>query len=309
MSRIHDALKKAQEEQAERREDGAAEIGLADAPEGIPGGLEPAALEAAEEPSRPLTLAELEQRCPAVPWKLKARSLLFTDPSERSVASEEFRTLRSRLYQIRERQPLRTLLVASSLPGEGKTFVATNLAQAIVQQEGRSVLLLDADLRLARAHQLLGAPASPGLSEYLRGDVDGWSILQRGPKKGLFFIAGGKPYSNPVELIANGKLKGLLQRLAPVFDWIILDSPPAVPLSDASLLAELCDGVVLVVQSGSTPFDLAQKARAEFRDRHVVGVVLNRVPPRAAYSAYYYGVPPAEVPPKKGETNPREGRA
>lgn len=296
MSRIHDALKMAQQERA-------ANPNLAEAPDGVlvPGLMttleSPAAAREAptvaygtpEGASEPLSLEWLQARCPASPWNLTSDLLLFAGAKDQSPAAEQFRTLRSRLYQIRDKQPLQTVLVASALPGEGKTFISVNLAQAIVQQRNRSVLLMDGDLRRSRTHEMLGASATPGLSDYLRGDADALSILQRGPEGNLFFIGGGSPVSNPVELISTGRLKILLHRLAPVFDWIILDSPPSVPLSDASLLAELCDGVLMVVRSGETPFDMAQKTRQEFQHRHLVGVVLNRVTPGSTYTSYYYG--------------------
>jgi len=90
--------------------------------------------------------------------------------------------------------------------------------------------------------------------------------------------------------VANGRLKFLLNRVEPLFDWIIIDSPPAVPVSDASLLANFCDGVLIVVRSNTTPFDIARKARQEFEDKHLVGVVLNGIEPDSSpYSRYYYG--------------------
>ena len=95
--------------------------------------------------------------------------------------------------------------------------------------------------------------------------------------------------SDPSELLSNGRLKGLLDRLVPMFDWIIIDSPPAVPVSDASLLANACDGVLMVVRSDATPFDVARKARQEFSEKHLVGVVLNGIEANSsAYSEYYY---------------------
>jgi protein-tyrosine kinase len=242
------------------------------------------------EGSEVLTLEGLEARCPQCIWNPDPGSVLFADSTDRALGTEEFRSLRSRLYQIREgeKQPLQTLLVASAMAGEGKTFVAVNLAQAIMQQRGRRVLLVDTDLRLSRMHVLLGAALAPGVSEYLRGEADMFSVLQRGAQEGLFFIGGGKTPSNPAELIGSGRLKPLIQRLAPVFDWIILDSPPSVPVTDASLLAEISDGVLMVVKAGQTPYDIAQKGCQQFRDKHLLGVVLNRVAPSASYSAYYY---------------------
>lgn len=292
MSRIHEALRKAEQERAANAQAGSA------APASQ--SMTPAALAegsaVAEVPdltpfgtgSEVLTMEALQTRCTQSTWNPPPGTTLFADLQDHTLGAEEFRSLRSRLYQIREKQPLQTLLVASSVSGEGKTFVAANLARAIVQQRGRHVLLIDADLRVSRMHDFLGAPPKPGLADYLLGEADMFSVVQRGQQDGLFFVAGGKTVPNPAELIGSGRLKIFLQRLAPAFDWIILDSPPAVPLTDASLLAEVCDGVLLVVKADETPYDIAQKGRQQFRDKPVVGVVLNRVAPGSSYSAYYY---------------------
>ena len=190
-------------------------------------------------------------------------------------AAEQFRTLRSRLYQLRSSQSLRTILVTSALPAEGKTFVTNNLAQAIVHQPDRRVLIIDADLRCARLHVPLGAPVGPGLSDYLRGQADEMAIIQHGQEGNLCFIPGGNEVTNPSELLSNGRLRKLLDQVTPVFDWVILDSPPCVPVADASILAALCDGILLVVRAASTPANIAQKACQELKGRNVVGVVLN----------------------------------
>lgn len=236
----------------------------------------------------PVSLEGWIAECPPAPWTPDPRAVLFRAPESRRLGMEEFRTLRTRLLQMREKSPLQTILVTSVLPGEGKTFVAANLAEVFVQQRGRRVLLIDGDLRLSRLHVMLGAAAAPGLSEFLRGDAEASSIIQRGTPENLFFIPGGRSAPNPTELLGSGRLKSLLHRLAPLFDWIVIDSPPSAPLSDASLLADICDGVLMVVRSGKTPFDVAQKGSQQFRDKRLLGVVLNQVAPQAAYSAYYY---------------------
>src|ERR1700728_473358 len=100
----------------------------------------------------------------------RANVNVFFNPNLSVHGAEQFRTLRSRLYQLRANQPLRTLLVTSSVPGEGKTFATTNLAQAVVRQPDRRVLIIDADLRCARLLLPLGVPTSPGLTDYLRGE-------------------------------------------------------------------------------------------------------------------------------------------
>jgi len=138
-------------------------------------------------------------------------------------------------------------------------------------------------------HLMLGTTAGPGLSEYLQGKNDEFSIMQRGPLENLFFIPSGTGIEDPAELVGNGKLKTFLQRVEPLFDWIIVDSPPAIPVSDASVLAKACDGVLMVVRSNSTPCDVARKAREEFPDQSLIGVVLNGTSDDAAsYARYYY---------------------
>jgi len=209
--------------------------------------------------------------------------------SEQGPGTEEFRTLRSRLYQMREKQPLKKVLVTSSLPKEGKSFVAANLAQAMVRQQGRRVLLMDADLRAARLHLALGTALTPGLSEYLRGEADEFGIMQRGAMENLFFVPAGRSTSNPAELVANGRLPLLLSRVESLFDWIVIDSPPAVPVSDAGVMANHCDGVLMVVRSNTTPSDMARKARAEFDDKLLLGVVLNGIKRGSEYGRYYSG--------------------
>jgi tyrosine-protein kinase Etk/Wzc len=195
------------------------------------------------------------------------------------------------LYRLREKQSFRIVLVTSTLPGEGKTFVALNLAQAIARQHERRALLIDADLRAAALHVAMGAPSWPGLSDYLMGEADEFSIIQSNPQDNLFFIPAGRSVSNPAELLSNTRLKGLLDRIAPTFDWIIVDSPPVLLVSDASVLAGLCDGVLFVVRAASTAFDLAQTASQEFRGKNLLGFVLNRAEEQATYEgAYsYYG--------------------
>jgi Mrp family chromosome partitioning ATPase len=100
-------------------------------------------------------------------------------------------------------------------------------------------------------------------------------------------IGGGKSIANPTELLANGRLELLLVRLSPVFDWILIDSPPTIPVSDSSIIGKVCDGVLMVVRAGFTPFDLAQKACEAFHDRALLGTVLNRADSRAGYGGYY----------------------
>jgi protein tyrosine kinase modulator len=220
-------------------------------------------------------------------WKPDTNTILLFDGLDSAFGTEELRTLRTQLELLRRQQRVHSILITSPMPMEGKTFTALNLSLAIACQSNRRLLLIDADMRVPQLHRALGAPLTPGLSEYLSGNADELSIIQRGAQSNLFFIPAGKPAANPSDLIGNGRLKLLVRRMAPAFDWIIFDSPPAVPVSDAQLLAEVCDGVVVIFRSGATPFDLAQRACAQFGEKQLLGVVLNRVKPANLYNSYY----------------------
>ena len=207
---------------------------------------------------------------------------------------------------MREKQPLKKVLVTSALPKEGKSFVAANLAQVMVRQHGRRALL--DRCRPARSAACIwhwARSAKPGLAEYLHGrDATSSAPCSAGQWRicSSFRLAGNS--TNPAELMANGRLKtAVSNRVEPLFDWIIIDSPPAVPVSDGSLLANFCDGVLMVVRSNATPFDIARKARQEFEDKALIGVVLNGIAAGSSpYTQYYYGAYGRPQTKERGET-------
>lgn len=298
MSRIHEALKKAEQERA-ATQGSALPTSYATTPVAEPPVFEEKpgdTVTSAPIPhpgmvtfASPFSIETMLARCTQREWKPEAGTMLFMNGDDSARGTEEFRTLRSRLYHLREKMTLKKILVTSALPREGKSFTSSNLAQVVVRQHGRRALLIDADLRAPRLHHMLGTTSDPGLSDYLTGKSDEFSIMQRGPLENLFFIPSGTGAADPAELVGNGRLKLLLQRVDPLFDWIIIDSPPAIPVSDASVLAKACDGVLMVVRSNSTPFDLARRARQEFPDEMLIGAVLNGTSEDALpYARYYY---------------------
>lgn len=303
MSRIHEALKKAEQERVGSQVNPAlpasarpAECPPADVPEeSVPlretatvFPVEPFATDSSSFASASGPDAILA-RCPQMEWRPEEKTMLFFNGNDAGRGMEEFRTLRSRLYHAREKMSLKKILVTSALPKEGKSFTAANLAQVMAKQHGRRVLLIDADLRGPRLHLMLGTSASPGLSDYLQGSSDEFAVMQRGTMKNLFFIPAGSKISNPAEVVSSERLRLLLQKLESLFDWIILDSPPAVPVSDASVLAKSCEGVLIVARSNATPVDMARRAREEFPDQVLVGVVLNGMDyENSEYAQYYY---------------------
>jgi protein-tyrosine kinase len=295
MSRIYDALKIAEKQ------------GVAQVPviwTEVPAVAEPAApsktvaepcKQELEHRAQPIVAAPLHVQpapaeqllgCRQENWHPSSQLLDF-NRSEFQPGTEEFRTLRSRLQQIRTRRPVQILLVTSATQGEGKSFVAANLASVLASQSNQKVVLIDADLRRSTLHQSLGAPTRPGLSEFLCGEAEQTEIIQRGADPKLYFVSAGETRQNATDLLGNGRMGVLLRQLQPLFDWIIIDSPPALPISDAVLLAAACDGVLLVVRSGETQIEDARRASEEFDRDAVLGVVVNRVPMRTLPHGYY----------------------
>jgi protein-tyrosine kinase len=300
MSRIHEALKKAEQEKAEQspvveRVTISQVANYTDVP--ISSLRITAETVQETEAVRPVRAAdgaivkfdELVKRCTHPEWKSDSALRVSLAGDSGKIVAERFRTLRSRLYQIAGSRTLRRVVITSSMPAEGKTFVATNLVRSIIRQADRRVLLIDADLRAPRLHVSLGAPSSPGLSDYLRGEADEYAIVQNSVANNLCFIPCGRRVSNPSELLLSDQMRILLDCVTPAFDWVILDSPPSLPVHDASSLADLCDGVLFVVRAGETDNEAAKKASMEFRDKNLLGVVLNQVEKSEAQAGYYYG--------------------
>ena len=293
MSRIHEALKKAKQEQTAAQAIGGIMLALDSTPF-VPGNaavVDAAAVAQSDNSvltsgNAHLRFEELTQHCAHSNWRLDSDVNAFLDSGEGAGAAEQFRTLRSRLYQLRASndRPLRTILITSAIAGEGKTFVASNLAQAFARQPDCRVLLIDADLRRPRLHLALGAPITPGLSDYLRGAGSELAIIQCGQIGSLCFVSGGSDARDASELLSNRRLKAFLERVTPLFDWVIVDAPPCLPVADSEIVANHCDGVVLVLHAGVTPSETAQRACQHLHERNLVGVVLNGAKQLASYS-------------------------
>lgn len=214
----------------------------------------------------------------------------FVAANPRSPTAESFRTLRTNLEFASVDKPLKTILVTSPGPGEGKTTVATNLAAAMAQANKR-VILLEGDLRRPRVHRAMGMPNQAGLSEVFRGQLDIRDVARYSKVKDLAVITSGSLPPNPAELLGSTRMKQILTRLQESASVVIIDSPPFV-VADSTVLAAKVDGVLLVIQPGKTHADAA-RAMIDQLDRagaRVIGVVLNRVPrkSRSYYGGYYY---------------------
>ena len=289
MSRIHEALQRAY------RERGTLPVAENNQIAG------PAITPIAEEPSTAKAEFALENIA-RHPWKPFIPS--FPTLTDRGAGVEQFRRLRSHVYQAQSEAPLKTILMASGMPSEGKSFVAANLAVSMTRNSLNNILLIDADLRRPTLHDLLGAPNVPGLSDYLAGTVDLIDVIQRyrSPEtivdarddisSNLAFIPSGKPSDNSSELVANHRIEELIATVSPHFDWILIDSPPVLAVTDAVDLARAADAVLLIARGASTPYNVAQRTQAAFSNSRILGFVLNAVtdaPHKGAYNYDYYG--------------------
>ena len=203
---------------------------------------------------------------------------------------EQFRLLRSRLGLMQKQRGIKSVLVTSSVPAEGKTFTASGLAGVFAQEPGKRVLLIDADMRKAKSgvnFGLNGSAAGRGLSEILNGSQEFRRGLLTSMNPEFSFLPSGPLPSNPSELLSSQYLEQALRTAAEEFDWVIVDSPPVLSLSDAILLSPLCDTVVLVVRAKSTPSKLVQDTIKRLGPDHICGIVLNRQK-QAQKSHYYY---------------------
>lgn len=216
---------------------------------------------------------------------------LLTQAGPQSPRAESFRQLRTNLQFANVTGHASTVLMTSSLPGEGKSTTATNLAIALAQA-GQSVCLIDADLRRPMVNEYLGLERNAGLTTALVGAADVNLLLQPWGDDNLFVLTSGQIPPNPSELLGSTEMKELIVRLESAFDTIIIDAPPLLPVTDAAVLAQHVGGVVVVVGSQKTKQHDVQKSleSLELVGANVLGLVLNRLPAKGpdAYTYSYY---------------------
>jgi capsular exopolysaccharide synthesis family protein len=220
---------------------------------------------------------------------------------ERGSAVEQFRSLRTRIFGFRDLNTLKSIMVSSGLPREGKSFIAANLAVSFARHKAARVLLIDGDMRRSSLHDLLGCEKGPGLTTYLAGRATITEIMQRpqltsdgSPLQSglatLTFIGGGDEGDLAADLAGSSRFKQLIESASTYFDWIVVDSSPVNLVTDGVNLASACDAVLMVARGGVTKFEAAQRALGELKASKVLGVVLNAVehqPVAAGYYGYY----------------------
>jgi len=220
-----------------------------------------------------------------------SRQPLLTQTATQSPRAESFRQLRTNLQFANVAKGAKTVLVTSSVPGEGKSTTATNLAIAMAQA-GQAVCLIDADLRRPMVSEYLGIDRNAGLTTALIGHADVKELLQPWGEDELFVLASGQIPPNPSELLGSKVMRELLEDLEQVFDTVIIDAPPLLPVTDAAVLSQHVGGVILVVGSQKLRQQELEKSLSalDMVGSDVLGIVLNRLPAKGpdAYSYSYY---------------------
>ncbi len=223
---------------------------------------------------------------------MKNELIVKTKP--KSVISEDIRTIRTNLDFSLSEFDKKVVMVTSSLPSEGKTFISSNLAVTLAEN-GNKVLLVDCDLRRGRLHRLFGVSNEQGLSNLISKydkDIDLAEYIRKTDMSKLIVLTRGAVPPNPSELLSSPKFKAIIEAFKKHFDYIVLDSAPVNGLPDALILSKVSDKVVIVAKYESTTIDALEdtKKALENVDANIAGVVINSIPrSKTKYGYYYYG--------------------
>jgi protein-tyrosine kinase len=203
---------------------------------------------------------------------------------------EQYRHLAAVMHHAQKASGVRSVMVTSALPAEGKTLTATNLALTLSESYQRRVLLIDADLRRPRMREMFALPPTEGLTDSLATAREGkLPVHQITPT--LWVLTAGRVLPDPMGMLASPAMKQLLDDAKDSFDWVVVDTPPIAILPDANLLASMIDTTLLVVSAQKTPYPMVQRAAQAVGTNRIIGVVLNRAESSGLPSNYgYYGV-------------------
>lgn len=215
---------------------------------------------------------------------------LVTKQNPRSPITEQFRTLRTNIEYSSFDEEMRSIVMTSSGPGEGKSTTVSNLAIVFAQQ-GKKVLLIDADMRKPTVHYTFRVNNTIGLTNILTKQKSLSEAVQHTDENNLYLLTSGPIPPNPAEILSSKAMEELLQEVYEQFDLVLFDTPPVLAVTDAQILANKCSGTILVVNSGKTEVDAAVKAKELLLNSKakLLGVVLNQKKAKDSQYYYYYG--------------------
>jgi capsular exopolysaccharide synthesis family protein len=226
---------------------------------------------------------------------LQSRLVCVTD--KESLAAEKFRFLAVRLRQMQQTRALKRILITSSVPQEGKSTVAANLACTLARRARQRTLILDGDLRRPSLTNIFGLGKIPGMCEWLQGDSGPAESIYYLEETGLWILPAGSTPRNALELMQSGRLSAMMDQLTTWFDWIVIDTPPVLPLADTSVWMRLADGVLVVARQGTSEKRQLQRGLEAIDRSKLIGALLN-CSSNASHNDYYYHYKPAAaVPP------------
>jgi capsular exopolysaccharide synthesis family protein len=215
-------------------------------------------------------------------------SRLVSVTDSETPAAEAFRLLGVRLRHLRRDRTLKKVVITSTIPQEGKSMVAGNLACTLAQKTQQKILVLEGDVRRPSLSKMFGIGKNPGLCEWLEGEGRLEASIYHLASPGLWILPAGSAPSNALELLQSGKLSKMMEQLTTWFDWIIIDSPPVLPLADTSVWMRLADGVLLTTRQGITMKRQLQRGLEAIESKKLIGALVNSSK-NAATSDYYYG--------------------
>jgi capsular exopolysaccharide synthesis family protein len=206
------------------------------------------------------------------------------------ISIEQYRRLAATLHDLQQQRQIKSLMVSSALPKEGKTLTITNLALTLSESYHQRVLLIDADLRRPSIHDMFGLPVGTGLADALRSRGGPLPLVEISPLLAVL-TAGHQDEASPLAQLTSDRLPAIIAEAGSSFDWILIDTPPVGLLPDAQHVARVCDGALFVIGAGSTPYRMVQRAIAELGPDRIVGTLLNRVAAQELslheYGGYY----------------------
>jgi capsular exopolysaccharide synthesis family protein len=225
--------------------------------------------------------------CEAVQTSARSEGHLVCLPENESPAGEAFHLLGVRLKHLRRQRPLKKLLITSTIPQEGKSMVAANLACTLATETQQRVLLIEGDVRIPTQSKIFGIHQKPGIVEWIRGERALAKCIYRLEGASIWFMPAGTSTGNSAELLESGMLAPMIEKLSGWFDWVVIDSPPVLPLADTSVWASLVDGILLVTRQGTTQKRELKRGLEALGSQKLIGALVNSSE-GASKADYYY---------------------
>lgn len=232
-------------------------------------------------------LPEIFKQFRILKGKPESESKLVSVAQRESAAAEAFRLLAVRLNDYKQGRPIKRLLVTSSIPQEGKSLVSANLACALSKSDHPRTLLLEGDLRRPTLSPLFEAPTGNGIAEFLEGKCALEDCIYFIESAGVWLLPAGRSTINPQELMKSERLESLVAEASAWFDWVVIDSPPVLPLADTSIWMRIADGILLTARQGTTERKALKSCVEALDQDKIIGAILNsaKIP---EHSDYYY---------------------